>query len=156
LRFLFFKTGAVRLSAHLDRKGYFIGLCSIFINLNELIDNHLFFKGDEVLINYSVANRSSDFVSPKATLYQMENYFAPEGRLYIPFKVKVCEEEGNDIAPFSVSSDKFALKIPFNLKVCSFESSLIKVDFKIHVTLGIRGSFDLHIDLPLLISNYVF
>jgi hypothetical protein len=33
LRFLFFKTGAVRLSAHLDRKGYFVGLCSIFINL---------------------------------------------------------------------------------------------------------------------------
>jgi hypothetical protein len=42
------------------------------------------------------------------------------------------------------------------LKSCSFETSLIKVDFKIHVTLGIRGSFDLHIDLPLLISNYVF
>ncbi len=86
----------------------------------------------------------------------MENYFVPEGRLYIPFKVKVCEEGGNDIAPFSVSSDKFTLKIPFDLKVCSFESSLIKVDFKIDVTLVIPGSFDLHIDLPLLISNYVF
>ncbi len=116
---------------------------------------HLFFKGDEVLINYSVANRSSDFVNPKVTLYQMENYFAPK-EYCIPFKVIVCEEKDNDIAPFSVSSDKFALKIPFNLKSCSFETSLIKVDFKIHVTLGIRGSFDLHIDLPLLISNYVF
>jgi hypothetical protein len=42
------------------------------------------------------------------------------------------------------------------LKVCSFESSIIKVDFKIRVTLGIQGSFDLHIDLPLLISNNVF
>jgi hypothetical protein len=85
----------------------------------------------------------------------MENYFVAEG-FWVPSKVKVCEEEGNDIAPVSVSSGKFALKIPFNLKACSFKSSLIKVDFKIDVALVIRGSFDLHIDLPLLISDYVF
>jgi len=116
-----------------------------------------FSKGDEVLINYSVANRSSDFVSPRVTLYQIEKYFPHAGYNYSFLnEVKVCEEKGNDIAPFSVSCDTFALKIPYNLKVCSFESSIIKVDFKIHVTLGIQYSFDLHIDLPLLISNYVF
>ncbi len=114
-----------------------------------------FSKGDEVLINYSVANRSSGFVSPKVTLYQIEKYFYSAGH-FVDNKVKVCEEKGKDIAPFSVFSDSFALKIPFNLKVCSFESSIIKVDFKIRVTLGIQGSFDLHIDLPLLIPNNVF
>ncbi len=114
-----------------------------------------FSKGDEVLINYSVSNRSSGFVSPRATLYQIEKYFAPESN-YASNKVQVCKEKGIDIAPFSVSCDTFSLKIPFNLKVCSFESSIIIVDFKVRVTLDIRGSFDLHIDLPLLISKNVF
>ncbi len=96
-------------------------------------------------------------MSPRATLYQIEKYFAPDSYFVsINNKVKVYEEEGKDVAPFSVSSDTFALKIPFDLKVCSFESSLIKVDFKIRVKLGIQYSFDLHIDLPLLISKYVF
>ncbi len=161
MRFLFFKTGTARLSAHLDRKGYFVGLCSIFLKIfNELINLELsriifFSKGDEVLINYSVANRSSDFVSPRATLYKIERYFGSASN-FVSNKVQVCKQEGINIAPFSVSCDTFALKIPSNLKVCSFESSIIKVDFKIRVTLGIQGSFDLHIDLPLLISNNVF
>ncbi len=94
-------------------------------------------------------------MSPKVILYQIEKYFTSAVD-FVDNKVKVCEEKGKDIAPFSVSCDTFALKIPFNLKVCSFESLIIKVDFKIDVTLVIRGSFDLHIDLPLLISNYVF
>jgi len=108
------------------------------------------------LVKYSVANRSSVRVTPRATLYQSEKYLTHDKSLFRKDEITVSSSVADDIEPESISSNVMSLKIPFNLKISSFESSLMKVYFKIHVTLDIPNSFDLHIDLPLLISNYVF
>lgn len=126
-----FTSGPVSLSVNIDRTGY----CN----------------GEVIPIYAVIENCSSRLVVPKATIYQIQTCLA-KGRTKT-YKQAVASVRGNHVP--SGNSDTWngkMLKIP-PLPPSLLNSSLIRVEYSLAVTVQIPGARKLKAELPIVIGT---
>ncbi|CAG2100440.1 unnamed protein product [Medioppia subpectinata] len=128
-------SGKVYLSTKITRKGYL--------------------AGESIEIHCCVDNSSTVSVSPRASLYQTQIYMS--GEKHRTIETLLSEPIlGSNISAGHKVEEILEMRIPDN-SVLSMKSSIITVKYFIHVTLDIPYTIDLHLNLPIVITNkYAF
>ncbi len=108
-------------------------------------------SGTTIPINCSIDNQSKKSMSLRATLKQEVDFYASGS--HKKCCDKIVRAVGNTIAPFSKTNEIIALLVPTTTPVVHNSCPIINIKYTITVTLDIPGSFDLHCDLPVIITN---
>ena len=96
-------------------------------------------------------NESSVEATPRATLYQTKVYLF--GELHKADTIAVTDSVvGKKVDKHSNGSEILNIAIPEDIPL-SIKSELIAVKYSIHVTLDIPHAFDIHVNLPLIVTT---
>ncbi|CAG2163523.1 unnamed protein product [Oppiella nova] len=110
-----------------------------------------YLAGESIEIHCSVDNSSTVSVTPRASLYQIQIFMS--GDKHKTIETLLCEPIlGSIISAGHKEEEVLRLTIPDN-SVLSMKSSIITVKYFIHVTLDIPYTIDLHLNLPIVITN---
>ncbi|XP_004709913.1 arrestin domain-containing protein 4 [Echinops telfairi] len=126
-----FTSGPVSLSAKIERKGY----CN----------------GEAIPIYAEIENYSSDLVVPKAALFQTQTYLGSGKTKTV--RHMVIKIRGNFITPgFTDTWNGMILEIP-PVTPSILDCCIIRVDYSLAVYVGIPGTKNLMLELPLVIGT---
>ncbi|XP_054159779.1 arrestin domain-containing protein 4-like [Oppia nitens] len=124
-------SGKISLSTHINKKGFLAG---------ESLDIHCF-----------IDNLSTVSVTPRATLYQTQIFMT--GDKHKTIEIQLSEPIlGSVINAGHKQQEILKIKIP-EKTILTMKSSLITVKYFIHLTLDIPYTIDLHLNLPIVITN---
>jgi len=123
-------------------------LCNHFYLLK--IEN-IKFLGELIEIHCTVENMSSASVTPRATLYQTQIFMSGERHKTISTSLTEPVIGGEVEAEVNNTETLFVL-LPEDVSF-SIKSSIITVKYFVHVTLDIPHRIDLHINLPIVVTN---
>ncbi|CAG2173755.1 unnamed protein product [Oppiella nova] len=126
-----FGSGSLTLYANVSKKGYL--------------------PGEVVEVHCSVDNDSSVDVTPRLTLYQTQIYMC--GERHKSLEVALTEYMvGNKVTSETKSMESLFVTIPKNATL-TIKSAIITIKYFIHITLDIPHAIDLHINLPIIVTN---
>uniref|UniRef100_A0A4W4EQT8 Arrestin C-terminal-like domain-containing protein n=1 Tax=Electrophorus electricus TaxID=8005 RepID=A0A4W4EQT8_ELEEL len=98
-----------------------------------------------------VENNSSRTVKPKFCLYQKQSFFAMKRR-----KVRnkiLLKEEGDPIGPSTKQSMTKVLNIPKDISVSILSCKVLKVEYRLKVSLDVKFASDPEIKLPVVLFS---
>ena len=107
--------------------------------------------GETIEIQCDVFNDSSTETTPRATLYQTQVYLF--GERHKAFQIPFSDPVVGQPVPKNTNAMEFmkiTLPKPTSL---SIKSELISVKYLIHVTLDIPHAFDIHVNLPFVVTT---
>ncbi len=104
-----------------------------------------------IQINCSINNQSKKSMSLRATLKQEVDFYASGS--HRKCCGKIVRVVGNTIAPFSKTNEVMTLLVPTTTPVVHKSCPIINIKYTITVTLDIPGSFELHCNLPVILTN---
>ena len=87
----------------------------------------------------------------RATLKQVVTFYAQGKSRYSTTKIVVAN--GTTILPNNNQKEVISISVPPTTAVTSQSCTIIKIRYYIVVTLVIPGSFDLHCELPVIITD---
>ena len=102
-------------------------------------------------ITVYVENKSKKSMTLKAALKQDIKFHA-EGH-HKATTDKIVRAIGNQIQPNCQQNEVLSLLIPVTAPILHNICPIINIEYKIVVTLDIPGSFDLHCELPVILTN---
>src|SRR5699024_4752950 len=111
-----------------------------------------FAPGETITVHVAVDNKTTAKVTPRISLHQVQIYMC--GSRHKTIDTTMSEEPivSKEIEPHT--SVEELLKWKINSKdPLSIKSSIITVKYYVHVTLAIPHSFDLHINLPVVVTS---
>lgn len=111
-----------------------------------------FAPGEKITVHLGIDNRTNTKVTPRLNLYQVQIYMS--GVRHKTIESILTEEPvvGPEIEPHKEEEALLVVKIPSD-EALSIKSSVITVKYFVHVTLGIPHSFDLHVNLPIVVTS---
>ena len=135
------------MNASLPKKAYVPGEIIILTTTR-----NLFFQGENIKIKCTVYNNSSVETKPRATLYQTRVFKCGERHKasQVPLSDTVI---GDRIDSQSNSEQTLDIVLPEEASL-SIKSDAIVVKYFIHVTLDIPHAFDIHVNLPFVVTTY--
>lgn len=122
------------------------------VKMHASIDRKGFAPGEVVEIHVAVDNKTNTKVIPRASIYQVQVYQCGDRHKAIENILGGEPVFGEEVAANSENADTLAIKIPPD-EALSFKSSCITVRYFVHVTLDIKNSFDLHCNLPIIVTS---
>lgn len=111
-----------------------------------------FAPGETVTVHVHVDNKTNTKVTPRISLHQVQIYMCGTGH---KTHEKVLTEEpikGTEIAAHTQVEELLTMELP-EKESLSIKSSLITVKYFIRVTLDIPHAFDLHVNLPIVLTT---
>ena len=104
-------------------------------------------------LHITVDNESSIEAAPRATLYQTQIYMCGQRHkaVEIPLTDAIVGEKVGKNTNFT---ETLLIPTPKEMSL-SIKSALISVKYFVHVTLDIPHAFDIHLNVPLVITNRV-
>lgn len=111
-----------------------------------------FAPGETVQVHVSVNNKTSTKITPRISLHQTQIYMCGARHKTIETTLNNDPIQGTEIESHSEAVEVLNIKIPSDESL-TIKSSVITVKYFIHVTLDIPHSFDLHINLPIVITS---
>ncbi|KAK1792341.1 hypothetical protein P4O66_012294, partial [Electrophorus voltai] len=106
---------------------------------------------EELKVRIDVENNSSRTVKPKFCLYQKQSFFAMKRR-----KVRnkiLLKEEGDPIGPSTKQSMTKVLNIPKDISVSILSCKVLKVEYRLKVSLDVKFASDPEIKLPVVLFS---
>lgn len=116
------------------------------------ISSNACFLGELIPINCSITNKTTIRVTPRATLKQTQTFMA-KGKQKVR-EIKYLRVEGSPVEPGLTSVETIMVPIPANIQL-SIECPIIMVSYEVHITADIPSAMNLHLDLPIVITNEV-
>ncbi len=108
-------------------------------------------KGESLEVQCTVENKSSVSVTPRATLYQTQIFMT--GERHKTVETSLTEPSiGTTVEAGVTNEDIISVLIPEDVSL-SIKCPIITVKYFIHVTLDIPHAIDLHLNLPIVITN---
>jgi hypothetical protein len=117
--------------------------CNLF-KKNEIL-------GEMIEVHCTVENMTSVGVIPRATLYQTQIFMSGERHKTVENSLTEAVI-GTAVEAGANASETIFVLTPEDISL-SIKSSIITIKYFIHVTLDIPHSIDLHINLPVVITN---
>ncbi|KAH9497092.1 Arrestin domain-containing protein 3 [Dermatophagoides farinae] len=98
-----------------------------------------------------INNTSTLKVQPRAALYQTQIFMS--GDRHRTLEIVLVEPiNGSEVDPTEVIEDIIEIPIPTRAQL-TMKSSIITIKYFVHVTLDIPHNIDIHINLPIVITN---
>lgn len=121
-----------------------------------IIDGHvlgslLCFIGETIKLKTVINNATTLKVQPRATLYQTQIFMSGDRHRTLEL-VLGDSQYGNEVDPNDVVDDMIEIPVPARAQL-TMKSSIITVKYFVHVTLDIPHNIDLHINLPIVLTN---
>lgn len=98
-----------------------------------------------------INNTSTLKVQPRAALYQTQIFMSGDRHRTLEI-VLVDPINGSEVDPTEVIEDIIEIPIPTRAQL-TMKSTIITIKYFVHVTLDIPHNIDLHINLPIVITN---
>ena len=117
------------------------------------IDRKGYSRGETIPVYISVDNQTKAKVTPQILLRQVQIFMSAQAHKTVNNMVSGKEPiRGKDVEPNSKMDQTIELKIP-ECESLSIKSSIITVKYFVDVILTIPQSFDLKIELPVVLSK---
>jgi len=113
-----------------------------------------FVPGENLELNCNIENNSSVNVTPRATINKKEIYLCGTRHKCVGKHLTDEPVFGQKVEKHSNTNQRISLKIPDDIPL-SMKSELITVKYIIHVTLDIPHAIDVHLNIPIIITNDV-
>jgi len=110
-----------------------------------------FAPGEHIAVHISVDNQTNARVKPQIELHQIQIYNCGARLKTIESVQNESPVSGTEVAPKSKAQEVLSLAIA-NDESLSIRSDLITVKYFVNVTLDIPAAFNLHINLPIVIT----
>ncbi|KAF7493000.1 Arrestin domain-containing protein 3 [Sarcoptes scabiei] len=107
--------------------------------------------GDTIQLKTLINNTTTLKVTPRAALYQTQIFMSGDRHRTLEL-VLVEPIEGSEVDPTEVIEDTIEMPIPTRAQL-TMKSPIITIKYFVHVTLNIPHNIDLHINLPIVITN---
>ena len=120
--------------------------------MNASIGRKGFAPGETVQVHVSVNNKTGTKITPRISLHQTQIYMCGARHKTIETTLNNDPIVGTEIEAHSDAVEVLNIKVPSDESL-TIKSSVITVKYFIHVTLDIPHSFDLHINLPIVITS---
>lgn len=111
-----------------------------------------FAPGDTIAVHISVDNKTSAKLVPRVSLHQTQIYMCGSRHKTIETTLSNDPILGSEIQPQAEAVEVLHVKVPSDESL-TIKSSVITVKYFVHVTLDIPHSFDLHINLPVVLTS---
>ena len=111
-----------------------------------------FAPGETISVHVSVDNKTSAKLIPRVSLHQTQIYMCGSRHKTIETTLSNDPINGTEIEPHSEAVEVLHVKVPSDESL-TIKSSVITVKYFVHVTLDIPHSFDLHINLPVVLTS---
>ena len=111
-----------------------------------------FAPGESINVHLAVNNKTNAKLMPRVSLHQIQIYMC--GARHKTIETTMSNEPicGTEIAPHTEVNELLTVPIPVDESL-TIKSSVITVKYFVHVTLDIPHSFDLHINLPVVLTS---
>jgi hypothetical protein len=119
------------------------------MNCNLFLKNQIL--GETIEVHCTVENMCSAGVIPRASLYQTQIFMSGERHKTVENSLTDAVI-GTVVEAGATASETIFVSTPRDISL-SIKSSIITIKYFIHVTLDIPHSIDLHINLPVVITN---
>ena len=107
--------------------------------------------GETIKLKTVINNSTTLKVQPRATLYQTQIFMS--GDRHRTLELVLGESiYGNEVEPNEATEDLIEIPVPTRAQL-TMKSTIITVKYFVHVTLDIPHNIDLHINLPMVITN---
>lgn len=116
---------------------------------NALIKRKGFAPGEKVPVQVSVINKTSAELTPRVTLVQTQNFMCGIRNRFTFAEKPVL---GQPIAAHNELVQDIDVVIPEN-EMLTIRDTVVSVEYTVHCTLDIPHSFDLHVDLPIVVTS---
>lgn len=111
-----------------------------------------FAPGETIAVHVWVDNKTSAKLVPRVSLHQTQIYMCGARHKTIETTLSNDPILGSEIQSHAEAVEVLHVKVPSDESL-TIKSSVITVKYFIHVTLDIPHSFDLHINLPVVITS---
>ncbi|KAJ6223306.1 hypothetical protein RDWZM_001851 [Blomia tropicalis] len=111
-----------------------------------------FAPGESIAVHIWVENHTSAKLVPRISLHQTQIYMCGARHKTIETTLNNDPTVGTEINPNSDADEILHVHVPSDESL-TIKSSVITVKYFVHVTLDIPHSFDLHINLPVVITS---
>ena len=119
------------------------------------LDRKGFARGETIRVHVSVDNASKAAVTPKVSLRQVQIFMSDKRHKTVNNVVSGKDPiQGKEVAANSKLDQTIGVPIG-ECETLSTKSSLITVKYFVDVTLDIPQSFDLHIELPVVLTKHI-
>ena len=98
-----------------------------------------------------VENDSTVEATPRATLYQTQIYMCGERHKAVELALTEAVV-GKLVAPDTDQTETLHISIPEDVSL-TIKSGIVNVKYFIHVTLDIPHAIDIHVNLPIVVTN---
>lgn len=107
--------------------------------------------GEIIKLKTIIKNTTTLKVQPRATLYQTQIFMS--GDRHRTLELVLGEPQyGSEIDPCEVLESTIDLPIPQRAQL-TMKSTIITIKYFVHVTLDIPHNIDIHINLPIVVTN---
>ncbi|XP_041644183.1 arrestin domain-containing protein 3-like isoform X2 [Cheilinus undulatus] len=131
----------------IEKKGMVFTSGSVGMHVN--IARTGFYQGEDIQVVASIQNRSSREVKPKFCLYRECRYFAGDD---FNFERKsILKEVGDPIPPSASQTVTRTITIPPDTSVSILNSYVLKVEYKLQVSLDVKYAIDPKLMFPITI-----
>ena len=122
------------------------------VSMHASIGRKGFAPGETITVHVAVDNKTSTKVTPRISLHQVQIYMC--GSRHKTIETTMSEQPiiGKQVEPHTKVEDLLDVKIPSDESL-TIKSSVITVKYFVEVTLDIPHSFDLHLNLPIVVTS---
>jgi len=122
------------------------------VSMHASIGRKGFAPGETIAVHVSVDNKTSTKLIPRVSLHQTQIYMCGARHKTIETTLSNDPIQGTEIEPHSEAVEVLHVKVPADESL-TIKSSVITVKYFVHFTLDIPHSFDLHINLPIILTS---
>jgi len=121
------------------------------VSMHASIGRKGFLPGEKITVHVNIDNKTNTNVTPQVSLHQVQVYMCGLRHKTIESTNPHEPVIGAQIGPHSKGEEVLDITIPSNESL-SIKSSAITVKYFVRVTLDIPHSFDLYINLPVVLT----
>lgn len=122
------------------------------VSMHATLNRKGFAPGESIDVHIRVDNKCSAKLVPRISLYQVQIYMCGARHKTIETTLNKEPVVGAEVQPHSNVDEVLSIKIPSDESL-TIKSQVITVKYFVHITLDIPHSFDLHINLPVVLTS---
>ena len=122
------------------------------VSMHASIGRKGFAPGETITVHVAVDNKTTVKVTPRVSLHQVNIYMCGSRHKTIESVMSDEPIVGKEVQPHTEVEKLIEVKIPLE-DLLSIQSSVIKVKYYVHVTLAIPHSFDLHLNIQVVVTS---
>jgi len=111
-----------------------------------------FYPGETITVHIAVDNKTNTKVTPRISLHQVQIFMCDSRHKTIETTMTEAPIIGAEVAAHSYEDELLDVTIP-SAESLTIKSSVITVKYFVHVTLDVPHAFDLHVNLPVVVTS---